>query len=498
MNPTLGLLLPFMLANPPVAPVPAMTGAECRPVMTPQGVVMACPPTAPPAPVLAVKVIAPAGVLVNYRPGVAGTLPVAAPAQAGFRPGFRTVIELTNLSGHPSRSLYPIVETYGSLAARASLNVFEFPAPIYLSQNDLDRAAAGALITKVVYLEDPTRAAAVNSAPDAPLEFTDLAVEDALKAARDNGRLAMIVRLGDRVPDAGELRALAPPGAVVLPGEPIGPPTARPMFGCYAIPTYDPIAGPRLMSEECITDGGDKGDRLGIGPGQALGGLNPTDVAVEYTHRSKRKVATSNEVCICSPRFVTRRVELAAVGLDLAKRPAILLQAEGRLVASNNVAAAAFVERVRPVEAVGRTRPALTVVSQGVAQILALSAPVAVAQVRRLQQVVGAEEPDEITNGPDQLVLTKEVDPKTAVQAGQEVTITLRYRNATADAATDLILSDSLSGRLEYVTGSQQSDRAATVTTAPNAAGSVAVRFAIDGPIPPGGSGVVKFRVKVR
>ena len=41
-------------------------------------------------------------------------------------------------------------------------------------------------------------------------------------------------------------------------------------------------------------------------------------------------------------------------------------------------------------------------------------------------------------------------------------------------------------------------DRPANVTTQPNEAGSVTVRFDIPGPIPPGGYGVVTFKARVR
>jgi uncharacterized repeat protein (TIGR01451 family) len=105
--------------------------------------------------------------------------------------------------------------------------------------------------------------------------------------------------------------------------------------------------------------------------------------------------------------------------------------------------------------------------------------------------------PEEITNIND-LCVTKEVEPDRPVQVGEEVTFTLRYRNGSKWPVTDLLLSDSLSGRLEYVAGSAQSDRPANVTTTANEAGSVVIRFEIPGPVPPGQSGVVKFRARVR
>ena len=94
--------------------------------------------------------------------------------------------------------------------------------------------------------------------------------------------------------------------------------------------------------------------------------------------------------------------------------------------------------------------------------------------------------------------MTKEVEPAGPVQIGDEVTFTIRYRNGTRSPVSELVLSDSLSGRLEYVPGSSQSDRPANVTTEENEAGSVVVRFEIPGPVPPGQTGTVKFRARVR
>ncbi len=496
MNPTLGLLL--ALANPPTVPIPP-PGVGCVPVVTPTGIRLACPPVGPPSPVLFTRLIAPAGTTIAFRPGVASPVRAAAPATAGFRPGYRYILELTNLPGHPGRSLYPVVEVYGSLVPRASFAPADFPTPVAVSPADISRALAGALITKVIYLEDPTKAVPVESRPDLPLEFTELTVDDALRAARDNGRLVAVVRIGDRAPDAGDLARFDVPDTVQLPGEPaLGPAVVAPPLPFGPVQLFDPILGPKPTPEECLTDGGDKGPRLGIGPANRLGGLNPTDLGVEYTSRSRRRVATSNEVCVCSPRFVARRVEHAANGVVTAVALETAMQATARVVASNNVFAASAVNRVKPVEVAGRIRPAIFVIAGGVAEVVGLNRPQVEAKIQGVRVIIGSVETDEITGGPDQMVVTKAVSPAGPVQAGDLVTFTVTYRNATAFPASDLVLSDSLSGRLEYIDGSQQQDRPANVTTAPNEAGSVVLRFEIPGPVPPGGGGIVRFQARVR
>ncbi len=57
---------------------------------------------------------------------------------------------------------------------------------------------------------------------------------------------------------------------------------------------------------------------------------------------------------------------------------------------------------------------------------------------------------------------------------------------------------NGLSGRLEYVPGSAQSDRPANFTAAENEVGSVVVRWELPGTIMPGQSGLVRFKAKVR
>ena len=112
-----------------------------------------------------------------------------------------------------------------------------------------------------------------------------------------------------------------------------------------------------------------------------------------------------------------------------------------------------------------------------------------------LQTVV---EQEEITSYPNEVVVTKSVSPTGPVQPGDVVTFTIRYFNGTRTPAADLLLSDSLSGRLEYVAGSAKSDRPTNVTTVDNEAGSSIVRFEIPGPIPAGQSGTVTFQARVR
>ncbi len=502
MNVTLSLLLPMALAAPPQGPG-CPPGVPCPPAMMLPGAPMIpgqpCPPMGPPAPLLAGKVIAPAGVTVTVLPGLPGAKSFAAPATFGFRPGYAYPLQLSNLPNHPGQSLYPVLEVRGSLVPRPGMKYMDFPAPIFLTQDDLDKAFAGTVVTKVIYLEDPTKAIPIESKPDAPIELGELTEADAMKVALDNGRLVAVLRLGDRKPDADELARLSVPGTVLLPGQQsLAAPTQAAPLRCWGVAMYDPILGPKPQTEECLTDGGDKWPQVGIGPVGRLGNLNPTDVALEYSIGGKRRVATSNEVCICSPRFVIRRVDLSAGGLRTAQMYDVIHQRTIGMQSWTKQPTAAVVNRVKPVGHSVRLRATMAIVTEGTHTFVGLSAPQILFSQTGTRSVAVAIEPEEITNYPNDFVVTKTVEPTGAVKPGDVVTFTISYRNGTRAAATDLMLSDSLSGRLEYVPGSAQSDRPANVTTASNEVGSVVVRFEIPGPVPAGQGGVIKFQAKVR
>src|SRR5262249_49638491 len=59
-------------------------------------------------------------------------------------------------------------------------------------------------------------------------------------------------------------------------------------------------------------------------------------------------------------------------------------------------------------------------------------------------------------------------------------------------------VSDSLTGRLEYISGTAQADREAVFTTQPNEAGSLILRWEIGGQLLPGKSGVGRFQARIR
>jgi len=473
---------------------------DAHAVMAPPQYGAAAPVIPTPAPLLAAKAIAPKGVRVTAYPGTPLAKSYDAPATFGLRPGYTYRFELSNIAHHPGRSLYPEVEVRGTLVPRPGMKYMEWPTPLYFTANDIERALLGAVITKVIYLEDPEKAIPAQFGLNDPLELPADTERHAIRDAIANGRVVAILRLGNRLPDVDLLNATAIDGTILLPGEGrLKSPKLPPTLPYYAVKLFDPLLGPKGPAEECFTDGGDKLDVLGIGPNNKLGGLNPTDVGVEFTIGGKRKVATSNVVCLCVPRFVIQRAEIAPEGFDLQIGMQGLHGTHSAQGLRERMAAMSEIGREKPIANIATLRPRAYIGSVGTSFYLGSSRPSILAQVDGVAVKGAVVEPEVMTIYPSApLVVTKSVDANGPLESGSTVTFTIKYMNMSGRAMTDLAVSDSLSGRLEYVPGSNQSDRAANFSATANEAGSVVVKWDVPGTLLPGQGGTVKFKAKVR
>jgi uncharacterized repeat protein (TIGR01451 family) len=149
-----------------------------------------------------------------------------------------------------------------------------------------------------------------------------------------------------------------------------------------------------------------------------------------------------------------------------------------------------------PVGLAGRQRPSGSIFVTG---------PVVVGRLQGAEVVATLEGPGKVTGicvkpaaAPDRPLCIIKWPDRCAAQIGDILTFYLRYTNQGGQPITDIAVSDSLSGRFEYVPGSARSDRDAVFTTQPNEAGSVIVRWEVAGVLPPGQSGIVSFQVRIR
>lgn len=130
----------------------------------------------------------------------AASTTVAAPATAGLLVGPVYRLKISDLKDFPGVELYPTVELVDRLHPPRGREV-EFAVPITLTAEEISSALDGRLITKVIYLEQPDRAAPVGNATAARTQLARPR-DNALALADEAGRPMVIVRLGGRLPDA--------------------------------------------------------------------------------------------------------------------------------------------------------------------------------------------------------------------------------------------------------------------------------------------------------
>lgn len=125
----------------------------------------------------------------------------SAPSIAGLLVGPVYRLRLSDMANYPGVELYPSIEMIDRLHPPTGREA-EFPVIIPFTEFELDAAAQGQLVTKVVYLEQPNRAAfqtAGRGKAVEPLRVTSR--ENPLEIADLQGRPLAIVRMGGRVPD---------------------------------------------------------------------------------------------------------------------------------------------------------------------------------------------------------------------------------------------------------------------------------------------------------
>jgi uncharacterized repeat protein (TIGR01451 family) len=449
---------------------------------------------------LFVRLAGPEGMLVTfYRgDGTAQTLP--APFTVGLRPGYLYQVKLSGMARYPGLSFFPTLDVRGGIRAEAHLNPANYPATLNFTEDDFRAVVRETLITKAVVLERPDRALPYPTQVDRPIDLLVPPRVDPVAEAGEHGRVVLVVRLGERDWTDSELAARGIAGTVLLPGEQDLPPAAAPPWhpwSCFPL-LYDPLHGPEHASEEmCIPDGGDSGTPVGFNAEGKLSGLDPTDTVAEYSDSlGYRRLAVSNRVCLCVPRFLVFRGELQPQLQQIAVIPGRVRVTETGLVLETERVPVVEKLAVPPITMAGRQMPSAALLAIG---------PMVVGQIEGLDIIGLARTPGNVTGAcpPEAelcekpLIIIKWPD-KCAALIGDLVTFTLRYSNHGGKPITNVVVLDSLAGRYEFVPGSSHSDRPVTFTTQPNEAGSLVLRWQVNGPLPPGESGTITFQVRIR
>ncbi len=450
------------------------------------------------APLLYVRFPGPPGMRVTVYPGASTLRDFTAPVTLGFRPGYIYRVRLSNLPERPNISLVPTLEVHGSLQLSAPSNPVNYPAVVVVNPDDVQQVLEGALLTKVHYLEDPQRALAERAQKDQPFEIELPPSRDLMQEARALGRPMLLVRFGNRIFTDTELAREGMPGTILLPGQKaLSPPPLPPYLPLITAKFVDPLAGAKPLSEECLHDGGDHGPRAGFDRNGQIQGVDPEDTVAEYRNSiGQRKIAVSNRVCVCVPRFAVLRHACVLGHSQASTRVTDTqhVQSFSRLQAQVPPLSTSQSETVAATQS--RERPSGTENQIGLS-VVEQRMGLGYTQGKQLTTDVTATCREEPRTVDRPLQLTKWTDCK-ETHLGDVVTFYIRYSNVGGRPINDVAISDSLTGRLEYVAGSSESSRPSNFTTQPNESGSVLLRWEIQGALQPGESGTVRFQARVR
>lgn len=121
----------------------------------------------------------------------------------GLQVGTLYRLQVTHIPERPGLEIFPTVEIIDRLYPPPG-QALRFPIPIELTLDELELAADGHFVTRVIYLEDPLAALPLTD-PDKHQRWVEARPgEDPLVMADHLGRSMAILRLGGRLPVQGQ------------------------------------------------------------------------------------------------------------------------------------------------------------------------------------------------------------------------------------------------------------------------------------------------------
>lgn len=181
-------------------------------------------------------------------------------------------LQVTGIPNHPGLEIFPTVEIIDRLYPPRCLRL-RYPIPIELTADELELAARGAFVTRVIYVEDPSLALPVQQKRKDTQPWMEAARgEDPLIVADRLGRPIAILRIGGRVPTADGANCdcgCSPPLIMYDPSD--VPPNNCPVPSANAIPgtqnsetvgqplsrnNLPGVNRPLRSIQTCSTDGG--------------------------------------------------------------------------------------------------------------------------------------------------------------------------------------------------------------------------------------------------
>lgn len=150
-----------------------------------------------------VQVTAPDGALISLAADGGFTDDQAGTALASMLIGPVYRLRVANIRFHEGAEVYPTIEVIDRLYPPPG-QATRFPIPIELTQEELEMAIDGRYVVRVIYVEEPRTAPPVREAAGQQRYFEIAPNQDPLEVADRLGRPVAILRMGSRVPMAGE------------------------------------------------------------------------------------------------------------------------------------------------------------------------------------------------------------------------------------------------------------------------------------------------------
>ncbi len=247
-------------------------------------------------------------------------------------------LRLSDLPELAGLELYPTIELLDRLHPPAG-HAEKVPLPLTFTIDELDAVAAGRMLTKVVYLEQPQFASPFELTSDTGIRTLN-GRANLIAEADKAGRPIAIIRLGSRQPARGETRGPFFGGGAPLllldkNSTPANPGSVQqavqfsaaqprielashsdtteicPVPGTTSARGHETVTAPARLAEqfpdEYLFDGGDRGLPVHYDQDSMMG-LESEDTIAEYQdHRGRRRVKATNRVAIYAPRFAAVR-----------------------------------------------------------------------------------------------------------------------------------------------------------------------------------------------
>lgn len=316
---------------------------------------------------------------------------------------------------------------------------------------------------------------------------------------------------------------------------------------CGPCNPVDSFAVPRQADpQEYLFDGGDRGPTVRLRKDDSLSGLDTEDTVIQYeTADGKSDVVSGCRVAIYAPRFASVRKRTSTAQNDVAMRlrttdqpsgpgqfidrlPSVSVSRPEKVVNQGNVNVIESVrdrDQLLPAEMVLPMLVAseafkpyedFTLIRNGdlkgtdLARFAKATAAARTwTNVDELHVLIDGQETTEITSKKQaeefrlyeykgaRIRLCKVASEQMA-NPGDIISFTIRFDNVGEQPLSKLVVTDSLTPRLEYVEGSEKSSVAAKFSTQPNVAGSDVLRWELQDGLKVGDGGLIRFDCKVR